>query len=68
MQDNDKEAVFKFLDSLRESGATTNNMLFMFGVGPYIQHEFGVSISKARSLLMEWMETFAKRHSIEETS
>ncbi|HET6203386.1 MAG TPA: hypothetical protein VFI25_11355 [Planctomycetota bacterium] len=46
-----------FLDALRESGVVN-----MFGAGPFIEREFGVSREKARGVLAEWMRTFAERH------
>jgi len=53
----DKEEVFNFLDALRESGVTN-----MFGASPYIAKEFEVDSEQSRKLLVEWMETFEKRH------
>jgi hypothetical protein len=53
----DKEKVFEFLDKLRESGATN-----MFGASPYIEKAFNIGDKEARSLLVEWMETFSQRH------
>lgn len=52
-----KEKVFVFLDNLRESGITN-----MFGAAPYIEKMFEVERKTARSLLVEWMETFDERH------
>lgn len=52
-----KEEVFVFLDELRESGETN-----MYGAGPYVEDEFDVDRRTARSLVVEWMETFSKRH------
>lgn len=54
-----KEMVFEFLDNLRESGAIN-----MFGAGPYVQDAFGLDRREARDLVLEWMETFATRHSV----
>lgn len=54
---NEEENVFTYLDALRESGITN-----MFGASPYIEDKFGVSGKEARRLLLEWMETFDKRH------
>ena len=53
----DREEVFAYLDSVRESGAIN-----MFGAGPYVQEMFGCSRSEARELVLEWMDTFAERH------
>jgi hypothetical protein len=52
-----KEKVFVYLDELRESGVTN-----MYGAGPYVEDEFDVDRRTARSLVVEWMETFDKRH------
>lgn len=52
-----KEEVFVYLDELRESGVTN-----MFGAGPYVEDEFDVDRRTARSLVVEWMETFDERH------
>lgn len=51
-----KEEVFRFLDSVRESGAIN-----MFGAAPYVQESFDVSRNEAKTLLLEWMDTFAER-------
>ena len=53
---NEKQAVFEFLDDLRDSGETN-----MFGARPYIIEEFGCTAQEARALLSEWMKTFAER-------
>lgn len=54
----DKEEVFTFLDNLRESGVTN-----MFGASPYIREMWPeLSRKEASALLVEWMETFEKRH------
>lgn len=55
----DKEAVFEYLDALRESG-TIN----MFGAGPYVQEAFGLDRRDARDLVIEWMETFSTRQPV----
>jgi len=44
---------FKFLDALRESGATN-----MLGAGPYIMKAFEIPEGDARKILMAWMRTF----------
>jgi hypothetical protein len=46
----------RYLDGLRESGATN-----MFGAGPYLQREFGCTAAEAKHLLAEWMRTFDGR-------
>lgn len=55
-----KEAVFLFLDDVRNSGKIN-----MFGAAPYIQEVFGVKRHEAKELLMEWMRTFGERHANE---
>lgn len=47
------DAMLKFLDELRESGVTN-----MFGAGPYLSREYGLSKNKAREVLSYWMQTF----------
>jgi hypothetical protein len=51
------DAHLAYLDELRESGVTN-----MFGAGPYLRHEFGVTQSEAHTILGYWMRTFAARH------
>lgn len=58
---NIKEAHFKFLDKLRESGVTN-----MFGAGPYVCREFGVSRDEARHIVMSWMDTFDGKFSVKD--
>ena len=48
---------FEYLDALRESGVTN-----MFGAGPYLETEFGLSRNEAKLILTEWMRTFSERH------
>ncbi|MCK5600922.1 hypothetical protein KAR91_03575 [Candidatus Pacearchaeota archaeon] len=55
----DYEDAFDFLDALRESGVTN-----MFGSGPYIEKEFGISRKLAGKVFMRWTETFESRHPI----
>jgi len=52
-----KEQVFGFLDVFRETGHIN-----MFGSGPLVQEAFEVDRHQAKELVLEWMETFAKRH------
>ena len=53
-----KREIFKFLDSLRESGKTN-----MFGSAQYILIAYPeLSKSDARNILSEWMITFDERH------
>jgi hypothetical protein len=44
---------FKFLDALRESGATN-----MFGAGAYLTEAFEIPKGDAGKILRTWMETF----------
>jgi len=44
---------FKFLDALRESGATN-----MFGAGEYLGKAFKIPKGDARKILTAWMNTF----------
>ena len=55
-----KEVMFEYLDDLRESGKTN-----MFGAGQYLEIAFDLDRREARSVLTEWMATFAERHSEE---
>jgi hypothetical protein len=55
----DKEAIFEYLDELRESGVTN-----MFGSGPYVQREFGLGRRETKDVVIEWMTTFEKRHPV----
>jgi hypothetical protein len=56
---NMQEEVNDYLDALRDSGATN-----MFGAAPYIVEEFGVSRNEAKTLLLNWMQTFEERHPV----
>lgn len=54
----EKEAVFVFLDRLRDSGETN-----MFGAGSYIRSNFkNMTEEKSRKLLIQWMDSFSERH------
>lgn len=55
------EEYFEYLDDLRESGVTN-----MYGASPYLVEEFGVDLSTAQRILIEWMRTFNERHPQEE--
>jgi len=54
-----KEEMFKYLDTLRESGETN-----MYGAGPYLREAFGLDRNESYTVLQEWMDTFAERHGI----
>lgn len=43
----------KYLDKLRESGATN-----MFGATPFLMEEFGLEKKEARAILAEWIKSF----------
>ncbi len=51
------EAYFQYLDELRDSGVTN-----IYGAASYLSAEFGLSESRARGILTEWMRTFSDRH------
>ena len=46
-----KQVYFRFLDSLRDSGATN-----MFGAAPYLTEVFGLDRCEAKDVLLEWMQ------------
>ena len=50
-----KDEVWDFLDTLRDSGETN-----MWGAGPYVAHEFGISYEEGNDLLLEWIKSFDK--------
>ncbi len=43
----------KYLDKLRQSGATN-----MFGAAAYLMREFSLDRQEAQAILSEWMKTF----------
>lgn len=45
-----REEIFVFLNVLRESGACN-----MFGAGPYVQDEFGLTRHQAKDVVVDWM-------------
>ena len=45
----------EYLDQLRDSGVTN-----MFGAGQYLEEEFNLERSEAKSILLEWMKSFNK--------
>lgn len=51
------EEQLEYLDDLRESGETN-----MFGAGPYLMEEFGVTREESHRILKHWMDTFDARH------
>jgi hypothetical protein len=52
----DKEKIFQYLNSLRESGAIN-----MFEGGHLLQEHFGLDRHRARAILIEWMQNFSNR-------
>lgn len=55
-----KDAVFSFLDDLRDSGKIN-----MFGAGVYVQELYQIERNKANDLVKEWMATYSDRHPIQ---
>ena len=53
----DQQIYFRFLDSLRKTGACN-----MFGASPYLEVAYGLDEKAAISVLSEWMTTFDERH------
>lgn len=51
-----QEEVNVFLDAIRKAGIVN-----MFGAGPIIQENYGVSRSEAKDFLLTWMDTFGER-------
>ena len=45
--------VYAYLDGLRESGVTN-----MYGAGPYLKEQFGMSKQEASDALQAWMKQF----------
>lgn len=52
----DKEEMFDYLDTLRETGVTN-----MFGASPYLQQAFDIDRNEAKNVLSEWMKTYGQR-------
>jgi hypothetical protein len=46
----------EFLADLRNSGAVN-----MFGATPYLMEAFGLSNKEARTILVQWMESFREQ-------
>ena len=45
---------YGYLDALRDSGVVN-----MFGAGAYLQDQFGLSRSEARTILVAWMNQYS---------
>lgn len=52
----DKEEMFEYLDTLRETGVTN-----MFGAAPYLQQAYGIDKHEAKAVLLDWMKNYAVR-------
>lgn len=52
-----EEAIFCYLDRLRESGVVN-----MYGACPYLMIAFGLEHKEAQVFLSRWMNTFGERH------
>ena len=46
---------YGYLNALRDSGVVN-----MFGAGPYLQEQFGLSRSEARTIVIAWMEQYER--------
>ena len=44
---------YGYLDALRESGVVN-----MFGAGAYLEDQFGLSKSEAKTILIAWMDQY----------
>jgi hypothetical protein len=53
MDNAQRPATFRYLDSLRKSGRIN-----MFGAAPYLAEAFCLSKNEAREVLRQWMESF----------
>lgn len=53
----DRKEYFVWLDELRESGETN-----MYGASAFLMNEFDLDRQEAKAILIEWMQTFSKRH------
>lgn len=42
-----------YLENLRRSGVTN-----MFGAAPYLAKRFGLSMTEARDILLDWMDNY----------
>ena len=45
---------YDYLNALRDSGVVN-----MFGAGPYLQEQFGLSRSEARTIVIAWMKQYS---------
>lgn len=51
------DMIFEYLDDLRESGVVN-----MYGAGEYLQRDWDLNRTEARTVLGQWMDTFSERH------
>ena len=49
----DKEEMFEYLNTLRETGVTN-----MFGASPYLQQACGIERREAKTILLEWRKNY----------
>ena len=50
---------YGYLNALRDSGVVN-----MFGAGPYLQEQFGLSRSEARTILIAWMNQYSGEETV----
>ena len=50
---------YEYLDALRESGVVN-----MFGAGAYLQDEFGLSRTEARTIVIAWMSQYRDKNTV----
>ena len=46
---------YGYLNALKDSGVVN-----MFGAGPYLQEQFGLSRSEARTIVIAWMKQYER--------
>jgi hypothetical protein len=56
MNEDEISEYFDYLEALRQSGETN-----MFGAGPYLMEEFGVSRKESHEILERWMGSYDKK-------
>ena len=57
MDEDLKQRVFSYLDTLKDTAVTN-----MVGAGPWVENAFDLDKKEANVFLREWMETYAERH------
>ena len=53
--ETDYTEYFEFLEDLKDSGVTN-----MFGAGPYLQDEYGITKYEANRILTAWMNSYSE--------